>query len=379
MRAHSVFDVAMHLKGGDFDAAKIRIMELIGRDDLIIDPNEAPAGLALQEYADAKRLPVERLKRLGVKQTSYGQVKAAVRTPYFRLNGESSIRFRVNLNGDKKKRHYWRDGDKACLYGEWYLGSPEFRATGYIIIVEGESDCQTCWFNGSFPALGLPGAGQWNEGRDVPLVADTPTIFAVIEHNDKGEPDSGGKVLLKCIARSSIAPRVRLVRLPPETKDPSALYLANPEGFVAAFQAALDAAEPFPLDQIRQQETEADADRYANSLSKLIADFNNQYAVVSEAGKAVVYEPITDPILQRKVLVRITFAAPSFPSIQLNLFEKHAGPAEPTAALAKILGKDDRQIPLGRALNEPHAVRVRLLCFLKKVAYEPCVAKRCPA
>jgi hypothetical protein len=252
---HSVFDVAMHLEGIDFEAAKIRVMEAIGRTEIIVDPAaEKAEGLTLAAYSAAKQLPIDRLTELGVRQSSYGQVKAAVRTPYFRLNGDPSVRFRINLNGDKKKRHYWRNGDKACLYGEWWI--TEFRAAGYVILVEGESDCQTCWFNAGFPALGLPGAGQWNEDRDAPLVADIPVIFAVIEHNGHGEPDDGGKVLLSRLARSSMAPRVRLIHLPTGIKDPSALYLKDPDGFPGAFRTALDTAQPIPQELIEAAATE---------------------------------------------------------------------------------------------------------------------------
>jgi hypothetical protein len=46
----------------------------------------------------------------------------------------------------------------------------------------------------------------------------------------------------------------------------------------------------------------------ADTLSTLIDDFNSQYAVVNEAGQAVVYEQAIDPIRNRKVLVRIRFS-----------------------------------------------------------------------
>ena len=87
---HSVFDVAMHLDGLDFEAAKIRVMGAIGREDLIVDPTAKKPkakGLTLGQYAEAKRLPVEWLRKIGVQQSSYGQIPAAVRTPYYRLDG----------------------------------------------------------------------------------------------------------------------------------------------------------------------------------------------------------------------------------------------------------------------------------------------------
>ena len=46
--------------------------------------------------------------------------------------------------------------------------------------------------------------------------------------------------------------------MPPATKDPSALYLTDPEGFPAALAALLDAAQPPPLG-FANSEGEADA------------------------------------------------------------------------------------------------------------------------
>jgi hypothetical protein len=37
-------------------------------------------------------------------------------------------------------------------------------------------------------------------------------------------------------------------------------------------------------------------------LATLIEEFNEQYAVVNEAGKAMVYEEVKDPVLNRNVL-----------------------------------------------------------------------------
>jgi len=242
---HSVFDVAMHLSCMDFEAAKIRIIELLDRNDLIVDPQAQDPGLTLAEYAEVKRLPIDFLYRIGVRQTTYGK-KPAVSIPYLRVDGgKPSIKFRIALSGATKTK--WRKGDKALLYGAQWVSS----LRDYVVIVEGESDAQTLWLHG-FPALGLPGAGSWREDRDAALIAHVPVIFVVVE------PDKGGNAVMAWLARSSIAPRARLVRMPPETKDPSALYLTDPEGFRGAFTALLEAAQPPPLG-FATHEAEADA------------------------------------------------------------------------------------------------------------------------
>jgi hypothetical protein len=155
----------------------------------------------------------------------------------------------VDIGDEKKTR--WKKGHKARLYGLWRL--PEFKERNEIILVEGESDTQTCWLH-NFPALGLPGAGGWNEERDAALFDGIATVYAIIE------PDQAAANLLDKLARSAIRDRLRIVRMRPEIKDPSALYLLNPEGFAQAFRQLLDAAEapppppeiPDPIDELNK-------------------------------------------------------------------------------------------------------------------------------
>ncbi len=234
-RPHSVFDVAMHFQGLDFEAAKLRIVELLGRTDLIIGPQTEAPGLTLEEYAQAKKLPIEFLLGLGVRQATYGG-RPAVRMPYTPADGgPPSIKFRISLSGDPKTK--WRKGDKALLYGAH--DAKHLPAAGRVVLVEGESDCHTLWKH-QIPALGLPGAAAWNEERDAPLLKDVPVIFVVVE------PDRGGAAVMAWLMCSSIASWARLVHMPRETKDVSALYLSDPENFVKNLDALFEAAQPLP-------------------------------------------------------------------------------------------------------------------------------------
>jgi hypothetical protein len=250
---HSVFDVAMHLEGLDFEAAKIRVVELIDRDDLIVDPNNKPkalpmSGLTIQEYANAKGFSLDLLQKYGIQQARYGRdFPKTVKFPFYHADGGSpSNHFRLALNGPKDGRFRWGKDDKVCLYGEHW--ADEFRKLPYCVLPEGETDALTLWMH-QIPAIALPGATTWNESRDAPVLATIPIIFVVIE------PDDGGKAMLNWLVRSSIIPRARLVRMPAGLKDPNELYLADRAGFKAAFQAALDAALPVPKDLIPKQPT----------------------------------------------------------------------------------------------------------------------------
>jgi hypothetical protein len=231
---HSVLDVIGYVEGLDFEAAKIRVAEILGRGDLIVDPAAPPAGLTLAAYAEAKRLPVDFLRGLGLHDDTYLRLPA-VRIPYLAADGtELPPRWRVSLTA--KKKVVSGRGSKTNLYGLNRLS--EARTAGRVLLVGGESDAQTAWFHG-LPAIGLPGEGNSNDSRgDALALEGIPEILAVIE------PDNGGLVMIGKLQRSAIAPRVKLIRMPPETKDISALHLADPERFTAAFKRALDAAEP---------------------------------------------------------------------------------------------------------------------------------------
>ena len=256
----SILDVVMKVEGIDLAQAKVRTAELLNRSDLIRErrrkkkgeggsffprKNAATAqhpGCTLAAYAKAKGLPAQFLRSVGLSEIKLNGIPV-VRIPYFDATGaEAAVRFRIALDG--KDRFRWRKGSKPCLYGLNRLGDGR-----EIIIVEGESDVQTLWQHG-FAALGLPGAGNWNEQRDAPLLAELTTIYIVIDS------DRGGDAVMGWLCRSSIAPRVRLVRLQ-GAEDPSALYLSCPDGFRAAFRRALDQAEPYQAIADREAEAEA--------------------------------------------------------------------------------------------------------------------------
>jgi hypothetical protein len=160
------------------------------------------SGCTLEEYAEAKRLPVDFLRELGITELSYLGAPA-VRMPYLDpLGEEACVRFRIALAGDVRVKS--KSGSKLCLYGLNRLGRA--REAGYVVLVEGESDSQTLWLHG-YPALGLPGANNWNEERDAGHLDGLDAIYVLIE------PDQGGQALLDKMRASSIQSRVRLVRL----------------------------------------------------------------------------------------------------------------------------------------------------------------------
>jgi hypothetical protein len=318
--SHSILDVLMAVERIDFESAKIRAAELLRRRDLIKErgtrkrkrasadkPHEerrndaTPAGCLLADYAAAKRLPVDFLQSLGASDIIY-QGAPAVRIPYCGGDGsEVAVRIRIAL--DAKDRFRWRKGSKLCLYGLDRLD--DARSTGYVVIVEGESDAQTLLHCG-FPVLGLPGADNWKEVRDAPGLTGLATIYVAIE------PDKSGKAVMKWLRRSAIAPRVRLVRLQ-HAKDPSALYLADPEAFRDAFQRALNEAEPYPA--IAAREAKAAAARAKQAAGDLITepDLLSRFAtelcraglVGEEKNAKILYLALTTRLFDRPVSIAV--------------------------------------------------------------------------
>ncbi|MDP9364134.1 MAG: hypothetical protein M3Q10_07905 [Chloroflexota bacterium] len=207
---------------------------------------ERPAGCTLAAYAAAKKLPVEALRSFGLSEMFYGG-SPAIRIPYRNADGtDAAVRFRVRLEktdaGDD--RFKWKSGAKPCLYGRDRLALA--RERGYVVVVEGESDCHTGWHHGE-PVVGVPGANTWRDDRDAPELDGIPIVYLVVE------PDRGGETLKQKTAASSIRDRVRLVDLGAH-KDLSGLYLADPDRFQERWAAALAAAVPLA------EELEAEAD-----------------------------------------------------------------------------------------------------------------------
>ena len=274
--SHSILDVLTKVEGIDFYVAKLRAAELLKRTDLIRvrrqkkrPPDEetsaagsdspGPAGCRLADYAQAKGLPIDFLRSLGIAEITY-RGAPAIKIPYHAPDRSVvAMRFRIALEGEDKFR--WRKWSRLCLYGAH--DAKHLKAAGLSLLVEGESDCHTIWWH-RIPGLGLPGGGTWNEERDAPLFDDVPVIYAIIE------PDKGGQALLASLARSRIAPRVRLVHMPPDTKDVSALYLADPENFVVRLDALLEVAQPIPQQVIAP--SSAGPDQKVDDRPALIID-----------------------------------------------------------------------------------------------------------
>ncbi len=146
------------------------------------------SGCTLEAYAASKNLPIEFLTReeIGLSETRYWD-KPALHIPYPNEDGDIvAERFRINLKKPKTgpdNRFRWKKGTKPTLYG--LHGLEDARGAGYVLLVEGESDCHVAWYH-DLPALGIPGAKNWKDEWAEQLDG-IDTILVCTEHDEASE------------------------------------------------------------------------------------------------------------------------------------------------------------------------------------------------
>ncbi len=188
--------------------------------------------LTLAEYARAKSLPLDYLESLGLEDFKYLK-KPSVKIPYYDEAGnESAVRYRLTLKkGEQDNRFKWRKGDKILPYGLWRLDS--MRQAGYILLVEGESDCHTLWHY-DLSALGIPGATNWKDNWKSYLVGLTVYVWQ--------EPGDAGQKFVEKIGES--IPDARIITPPPGRKDISEVHILG-DDVPALVSQLMSAARPY--------------------------------------------------------------------------------------------------------------------------------------
>ncbi len=259
----------------------------------------------LKNYAEAKGLPVEFLRKQGLRDQKY-QGEPAVRISYRGVDGsEVAVRFRIALekSAEGDDRFRWRTGSKAGLYGLCRL--ERIRKAGYVVLVEGESDAQTLWYHG-IPALGIPGASNW-KAEFAEYLEGIEKIYAVIE------PDQGGDTLQgKLAGCGAIKDRLHLVELV-EHKDASGLYLVDREGFKGKFLLALTTAAPLvELERAESDSAAREAWAECEELAQtpdILERFAGELAKSGVAGESrvakLLYLAVTSRLLERPVSVAV--------------------------------------------------------------------------
>jgi hypothetical protein len=326
-----------------------------GRGGRRVTGSASPAsgpGLTLEQYAEDKMVPVEFLRELGLRDHKIDG-KPVVRIPFRDEDGaELTVKYRHGGDGGGP-RFTFKSGTKARPYGLERLA--EARAADYVILVEGESDGQTLWSHGE-PALGLPGANSWKE-EFAHYLDGIAVIYVVVE------PDQGGEAMVKRIAKSSIAPRVRLIRMTPECKDPSALHLDGPDGFEAAWGALKAAAVPW-AEVVEGERTQAAKEAFADcedlaSEPDILACFLDSLSARGVVGEKItaliIFLVLTSRLLAKPVSLAIKGPSSGGKSFVLDEVLAHF----PTSASYMLSAMSERALAYS---NEPLEHRVLILC-----------------
>jgi hypothetical protein len=197
-----------------------------------------PKPLTLEEFAAAKKLPIEWLREEGLENFPDG---SGVGIGYFLEDSTQHQRLRRRTALSAKEGSSWAGpaGVSPIPYGLWKLGGWRGRSK-FLLIVEGETDTLTLLYS-EYPAIGLPGASNI-KCLEAVHVQGFDRIVVV------SEPDAAGRKFPSAITARlrevGYAGRIDVLLMAPSGfKDPGALYLANPEGFREAFDALLREAE----------------------------------------------------------------------------------------------------------------------------------------
>jgi hypothetical protein len=267
-------------------------------------PPTPPPSCTLEAYAEAKRLPVEFLRSLGLSDVTYSG-SPAVRIPYRDRDGrEKAVRFRCALNkgarGDDRFR--WKSGSRTLPYGLWRLeGASE---AGYAVLVEGESDCHTLWHHG-VEAIGIPGASNFKEEWTEHL-QNIEKLYAVVE------PDEGGAALWERLAASTLREKLHRVELE-GAKDPSELHLQDPDHFKENLRKAVKVSRRW-AEEVRAEEEARDrkawqACEHLAREGRILDRFAKTLEHSGVAGEArvlkLLYLALTSRLLEKPVSVAV--------------------------------------------------------------------------
>jgi hypothetical protein len=211
----------------------------------------AQAHISLWDLAVDKNIDPRLLTSYGLTDGYMLQGKQVIRIPYYLENGEEHTLAHVRFNLVAKKGTRADGTGNLIPYGLNRL--EDARKAGYLIVAEGESDCWTFWrFN--FPALGIPGASNFNTIH-ADMLQGIDRVYIIQELTDAAGKAFPEKVAKRLTETGYKRPCLAVPLLTThDVKDPNALLQKLfKEGRINAFkdemQRALDAATPIALQQ----------------------------------------------------------------------------------------------------------------------------------
>lgn len=191
--------------------------------DLFSDDARRKQKITVTDIAAHKKLSPTFLRDLGVHDLDRGGIGITYRDCDRNV---AAVKGRGSLVA--KEGSWWMQG-KPLAYGVDRLAVA--RELGYLVLVEGESDCWTLW-HAEIPALGVPGA-------DLTKVVTPQLLDGIAKVYAIREPDKGGHIFIAGLTKQLGADRFVEVRLD-GAKDPSEMFVQDPATFKQRFAAALE-------------------------------------------------------------------------------------------------------------------------------------------
>jgi hypothetical protein len=184
-------------------------------------------GCTLMQLSEHTKLPIEFLRDCGLEDCEWFGGVNAVKTPYRDERGqEKTWSYRVGVTGSGKDKFRRKTGHKLML-----LGLDALNPDGDdVLLPEGESDFLTAVFHKQ-PAIGLPGAANWDEKRDAKFFEKVKRVFVA------DEQDTGAVGIEKWLSKSSIKGKAYRLRLD-GFKDLNEMHCADPNLFLARLEQA---------------------------------------------------------------------------------------------------------------------------------------------
>lgn len=190
----------------------------------------------IESYAMYLNLPPQFL----VETFKLEETPSGIALPYLDEQGNKiGTQMRHALTG--AKRFSWEKGSKLYPYGAWAFRQWGEKKTQQLVVAEGASDVQVCWYN-KIPAVGVPGAATFKK-EWAKLLLQFKEIAIIKEPGAAGE--SFVKSIVGALRDENYQGRVKAVSLP--EKDPRDLWLKNNDTFNETMEAAIAGAEQIDL------------------------------------------------------------------------------------------------------------------------------------
>jgi hypothetical protein len=199
------------------------------------------------DLAEVKRLPAEFLRDLGLSDSP----NIGVNFPYYDMtHRQIAVKRRTALKATEGS--YWPKGRPLAAYGQERLDAAA--KVGFLILVEGESDCWVLWYH-DLPAVGIPGANAVK-------TLQREHVEAVGIIYVQREPDNGGEIFVEGVRKRLAAlgwqGKLFELRMPDGIKDLADLHVADPEQFKERLAEAIRVSTPLPLPRFFERDGKPD-------------------------------------------------------------------------------------------------------------------------